>query len=251
MRSALLLSLALAGAQPLTHDLRMHDINYDGVTFKVSGWVNERGNIVWDQNDPANRLAWDSAKKNKPQQVPARNPLNYGLDVSRLSHTPAYSAHGAEANEFVQEIVRRTPMVEAKDSAYHVTVIGTPDERAKVVNDIKTHKAFDGLRDRLLVQDYAPGEWAVDPKLGFKTDGRPSIYVQTSANRGDPRGGRVVYRTRDYSLGPEGLASAIRKADPHYNPDIDPGINPFSIPQSWLIAGAVVIGAAVLLPKKG
>jgi hypothetical protein len=27
----------------------------------------------------------------------------------------------------------------------------------------------------------------------------------------------------DYAMGPEGLAEAIRKADPDYRPDLDPG----------------------------
>lgn len=128
-----------------------------------------------------------------------------------------YTAHSPEAKRFVAESIEGpTP------GKIHVTVIGNADERARVVNDIKTDPAFDGIRDGLWVQDYEPKDWPVDPKLGF-IPGKPAIIVQASKGPNDKKGGKVIYRTQDYAIGAEGLAEAIRKGNPDYRPDRDPG----------------------------
>ncbi len=97
---------------------------------------------------------------------------------------------------------------------YHVTVIGPADAVAPVVNDLKTHPAFEGLRANLMVQDYRPGEWAVDPTLGFPGNGTPAIIVQTTKSKADPQGGRVVFRAANYEMGPTGLAEADAQGRP-------------------------------------
>jgi hypothetical protein len=159
-----------------------------------------------------------------------------------------YTASTPEAARFVTQAVEGE-----RDGKLHVTIIGSDDERARVVNDIKTDPSFAGLRDTLLVQDYKPGEWPVDPKLGFRA-GKPAIIVQAAKGPGERKGGRVVFRCSDYSIGATGLAEAIRKADPNYRPDKDPtpttpsgGDLPFGLTdtQVMLAIAAVVVGFLV------
>lgn len=165
-----------------------------------------------------------------------------------------YTAHSTEAKKFLSEAI------EAPEGKIHVTVIGNADECARVDNDIRTDPAFEGIREKLWVQTYVPGAWAIAPPLGFKA-GKPSIYVQSAKGPEDPKGGRVIYRAMDYSVGATGLAEAIRKADPNYRPDLDPGPhkptppslpNPFaSIDDTNMIIMVGGLLLVLLIPKKG
>jgi hypothetical protein len=133
-----------------------------------------------------------------------------------------YIAPTTEAKEFVEKAKANAKTGNAIGAAnphkVSVTVIGSDADRRQAVADLTSHPAFGDLRERINVQDYEPGHWAVDPSLGFKA-GKPSIYVQT--------GRRVAWRAMDYSAGPERLAAVIRdelrKADPSYDPSKDPG----------------------------
>lgn len=201
------------------------------------------------------------AGKSKPIVAPEpANGVNNNFGINRQLvgvSKDAYTVLTQEAARFV--ISANDPG--KSDGKSHVTIVGDDDERARVVNDIATHPAFASVRDSLLVQDYKPGEWSVDPALGFQA-GKPSIYVQSSRGPNDPKGGRVIWRQFDYSGGPEGLAKAIitakRKADPDYKPDKDPSPDKPTGPESgypfWanapiLFAGLVFL--LVIIPKKG
>lgn len=183
-------------------------------------------------------------------QAPKSTPKaiqNFGLRPDRigLGKSETYTAITDEARRFVEQ--SGAPPSGGK---IHVTVIGTEDEQAKVLNDIRTHTSFDSLRDHLLIQGYKPGEWAVDPSLGFQTIGKPAIFVQAAKGPGDKKGGRVLFRTSDYALGPAGLAQAIRKADPNYSPNRDPGPSTASCPlgfnrSHWIVI--VAVGAFLVL----
>jgi hypothetical protein len=224
--------------------VRRHRVTHDGLTFEVEGYVNGRGNVVWEPTREFNRRSRDAAQAEharltagaavakRPDRAPGAEPgprpatgqlpsaaLNFGLNPERMSRDrDTYKAKGDEARRFVREA--KAPA--GASQKLHVTVIGPDGSRAPVVGDLKTHPAFEGLRDSLLVQGYKPGEWAVDPSLGFQAGGAPSIVVQAARCPSDPRGGRVVYRADRYE-GPERLAEAIRKADPNYRPNLDPG----------------------------
>lgn len=167
-----------------------------------------------------------------------------------------YTAHSPEAKRFVAQTIEGPTA-----GKIHVTIIGNADERARVTNDIKTDPAFDGIRDGLYVQDYEPKDWPVDPRLGF-IPGKPAIIVQASKGPKDLKGGRVIYRTQDYAIGAEGLAEAIRKGNPDYKPDRDPGphkptpspslpdvFDPKDLPIAFL-GGALVVALVLFLPKK-
>lgn len=216
-------------------------VREDGLRFEVIGTMTPAGKINWSpdldfnarsyatakaaQNErrPTARpvpLPEDAAPKEQPKPEAKKDIQNFGLAPDKMGHRPdTYTADSHEAKRFIQE---------AKGEAggtgmLHVTVIGTVDDCAPVVNDLNTSPALAGVRDRLMIQDYRPNEWPVDPKLGFQVNGKPTILVQAARGPNDAKGGRVVYRAMDYAGGPERLAEEIRKADPNYNPNADPG----------------------------
>jgi len=68
------------------------------------------------------------------------------------------------------------------------------------------------------LRNVAPPELAITG-VGLPHDGKPTIILQAPPD-GQGRG-IVLHVQRDYSDGPEGLAKAIRKADPSYDPKKD------------------------------
>jgi hypothetical protein len=215
-------------------------IREGGLSFWVLGTRMANGKIEWDEDLPFNRRSWANAKivaeqkraeaerlaaakaaeERRKAEAPKPEIQNFGIAPDKMGlKSEEYTAPSAEAQRFVQEAKGETD----GPGLLHVTVIGSVDDCAPVVNDLKTHPALAGVRERLMVQDYRPNEWAVDPKLGFQGQGKPTILVQTARSSGDPKGGRVVHRQMSYEGGPEHLAEAIRKADPNYNPSADPG----------------------------
>lgn len=209
MFPALILAIAMLGQSPT---LQKIEITYGGADLIVEGFIAADGMVHWKPNSPFNAAAIANSRVRK-----SADPFPGGVSPKRIKG-PSYHASGEKARQYVAEIKREGPT----DGKLHLTVIGTADERARVVNDIKTDAAFDTLRENLLVQDYSPEEWPVDPSLGFQP-GKPAILLQAGKGPNDPRGGRVLDRAADYSMGPERLAEAVRKADPDYKPEDDPG----------------------------
>jgi hypothetical protein len=88
------------------------------------------------------------------------------------------------------------------------------------------------------LQSYLPEDWAVK-NVGFDVSGSPRIIVQEAPNA--KGSGRVLHSQADYADGPEGLANALRKADPNYDPskDVDRRkLNPIQLPDwagNWLV----------------
>ena len=140
----------------------------------------------------------------------------------------------------------------------HLTVIGSKEQRQQVRADLAKAPDLVPLADRLLVQDYGPEDWPVQP--GFPKDGAPAIILET-------RRGGVLHTQYEYR-GPAKLAEAIqaahaeaiRRADPDRDPAKDPDLNkPLSggtivptiveyaskVPAgAWLAGG---LGAAILI----
>ncbi|SIO37570.1 hypothetical protein SAMN05444166_4201 [Singulisphaera sp. GP187] len=218
--------------------IRTINVTDNGLKFDVRGYWNERGTVTWDTKDEFNRrsyaaaVAASKAAKTNPVVVRPRtpavdprlsgaitDPFPGGVVAEKLHRQTKYTTPTEEAKRFVAEAVADEKSV----GKLHVTVIGSDDDRAPVVNDINNHPAFASIKGDLMIQDYAPDEWQVDPKLGYVVNGKPTILVQTPKGPNDPKGGRVVYRALDYSMGPEALAEAIRKADSSYKPANDPG----------------------------
>lgn len=127
----------------------------------------------------------------------------------------------------------------------HVTVIGSDADRAAVMRDLATSPALASRRPRLVVREYRPDHWHV-ADVGFKVDGKPTIYVQTEDG--------IVRHRQDVYQGPAPLATALRKADPQYDPKLDPdaSVSPALHLKAWELASKIpptvwVLGAAGVL----
>jgi hypothetical protein len=136
----------------------------------------------------------------------------FGMEWLPNGGVPRWSLSGVPCSE-----ADAVSAVLADDSrAPHLTVIGPEAERSRVLADLDAAPALAPWRGLLRVQSYAPDSWAL--AVGFATDGRPTIYYQCAD-------GRVLFRMSDYA-GPDALASALRRADPNYNPASDPSGRP-------------------------
>lgn len=219
----------------------------EGLSLTVRGWP-EPGKraINWYPDDPFNEKAVAEAKARKS----SRNYETNGVQRKPVEKE-TYTLPSEEAKRFVAS-------AEAESSKIHVTVIGNESQRSAVLADIDRLPEFAGLKDALYVQGYEPGEWAVDPALGFQP-GSPSIIVQLGRSKSDPTGGKVIYRASDYSKGPTPIIEAIRKANPDYKPELDPGVNKIAMPDlgltnaDWIIAAAIAASAVLAggLKKEG
>ncbi len=160
-----------------------------------------------------------------------------GMEYSP-SGDPKWTLNGLPANK--KSVIEA--LIEDDSTKLHFTVIGSEGDRAKVLADLA---AAPELLKRVVTQSYAPDAW--ETKVGFVVTGSPTIYIQD-------RGGRVLYRSDKYT-GPSQLVSALRKADPNYQPANDPGMKPgltgfdFSKipPLAWVLAA---IGLYLLLKDK-
>lgn len=174
--------------------------------------------------------AWSGPRKSSPYPVPPPSAevrklvanrkskssdiiANYGVDRDKISGAGRYTANGREVGP--EQALGAVGDGRLDDDAHklRLTVIGGDAERKKVVDDFRGLPEFQSWRDRVLVQDYPPDHWAVS-RVGFKTEGKPSVYLQSPD-------GKVLHSQFDYQDGPQGLAKAIRRADPSYDPSKD------------------------------
>lgn len=201
---------------------------------------------------------WESLPSDPPASVPEEHrglltkrtePINYGVDADKLEPGPKYKHNGQEiSREEALRILGDKQLPDDK-SLLRVTVIGDEARRKQVLDDLKTSPALAAWKDKIVVKAYDPVHWAVKDS-GFVTRGDPVVYVQ------DPSG-KVLHRQVDYADGADGLALALRKADPNYKPDQDPDRRkdppPFPLPYglTWptLLLGA--LGLFLLLKKDG
>lgn len=111
-----------------------------------------------------------------------------------------------------------------------LTLIGAESDRARALAELPA-----AFRARVLVQSYAPDNWAVK-SYGFVTTGAPTIYLQTPD-------GSVLARVDQYA-GPQ-TWEKLRKADPSYQPEQDP--DPTRPPPSPLLSSERALPADSLL----
>ncbi|OAI41018.1 hypothetical protein AYO40_00630 [Planctomycetaceae bacterium SCGC AG-212-D15] len=167
---------------------------------------------------------------------------NYGVDLSRLNgQHEVVSLNGRKIpKELLPDILAGGQLVDDSGKP-RLTVIGTDPERKRVLDDLN-RPPLSEWKDQLLVQGYPPNHWTVT-RSGFFSAGRPTIYLQTA-------GGKVLHRQDDYADGADGLAQAIRRADPSYDPKKDPDLRKLlhspnfeKIPAgAWLLAAGILLG---------
>lgn len=148
-------------------------------------------------------------KKEKPIQ-------NFGVDISKIekSEHPHYHLSGRRScrKEVFQALEGQ---LQDDSNKLHLTIIGSKDEAQKVLADLDNDAKLAEFKGRFLVQAYRP-ESPMIAGLGF-VSGTPMIYLQLP-------NGKVVHRQDGYK-GPEQLATALRRADPNYDPSKDPDLS--------------------------
>ena len=152
---------------------------------------------------------------------------NFGFELSRRGGN-RYEVNGHEVGK-AEVIAAIEGSVPDDAGRMKLTAIGPKDLTAKVLADVASSPAFTDLKGKLSVKAYEPTNWAV-ARYGFKTDGKPTVYLQAPD-------GKVLHRQDDYEGGADRLARAVRKADPTYDQKKDPDLSKPSLPKldmSWL-----------------
>lgn len=167
-------------------------------------------------------------------------PKNFGMDASKIGKEPKYWINGKEVSR--REAMAAVQKVPDDRHKLSLTIIGSVDDRKRVLQELDK---LGELRALVVVQAYNPD----DPMIklfGFVTSGKPTIYLQRSDG--------VVLHRQDIFNEVEELATAIRKADPAYDPKKDPDLtkkpnpSPLSLPDLSKIPPAyVVIGIVIVI----
>jgi hypothetical protein len=176
---------------------------------------------------------------------------NYGVDVDKI-RPDRIEFNGRDiAREEALELIEKG-LPEDRDRLRLTVISADPKARELVVNDLATSPSLVPFKDKVLVQSYDPMEWPLAP--GFICKGNVTIYLQSPPDAEDR--GKVLHRQDDYLDGAEGLAVALRKADPQYDASKDPDLRkqPVIPGADWLKknwAIVAIIGVGVYLFSKG
>lgn len=180
---------------------------------------------------------------------------NFGINCAKLKEDGlGYSINGVQVSRevFLGQLEGTGPgPVPVPDDAKQlcVTVVGPDAQRKQVIADI----AASEWKDKVRVQEYAPGEWAL--ACGFPAD---PFYVLVQGSDGV-----ALHLQKDYDGGIQQLVEAIRKADPNFKPDLTPDLRkpkpspapgpspdeqPVDLMPACCVAG--VLGLFVLLARR-
>lgn len=153
-----------------------------------------------------------------------------GVDWDKLGGSKYLAAGGKRiSRQDAFEAVERNGLVD-ESSKRRIAVIGAKADRQVVLNEI-------GRVPWAVITAHDPDDWRV-ARYGFKTDGRPTVYIQEAD-------GKVVHRQDDA----KDVAIAVRRADPNYDPAKDPDLrnNPLAGDDKLPWGGGGFL-AGVLLP---
>lgn len=225
-----------------------HYIEDKGLKFYVWGEKQPNGRILWDRNATFNKTQFDKAvaasmakaKQDAVLEIPKRiaeaAPKNFGLAPERMGKT----GYSGDVHEYESRAEKNDKMF--------LTVIGNKEDRRAVVEDWNRNPEYNGVRDRVNFGEFDRNSWQVADNLGYAGNGKPTILVQEPS-------GRVYYRAYDYSGGARSVVQALRRADPNYRPENDPGPNsglPGPEFTSYSVIGlcVVVLLAYLLIPRR-
>ena len=200
--------------------------------------------LVEDYYRPLDPVTSEWGKRCAPPIAAPRR--NFGLTQEKIRDGDHYSLNGREVSkERIQQVLADADRQVPDDSGkLRLTVIGDPDWRSIVAEDLPKHPALASWKDKIVAAWYPPGHWAI-ARQGFRTSGRPTIYIQAPD-------GAVLHRQDDYQGGAEALAEVLRKLDPHYQPEKDRDRRKVDLTR-WLLpkvpwsVPAVLLAAAALL----
>jgi len=181
------------------------------------------------------------------QQVPASDSklVNFGIEQEKLNHAEGYWLNGlALTSKQACKILGNASVLPDDATLGRITLIGTKEDCNQVNNDLVSHPSLLPYKGKYLVQSYLPGDWAVKD-VGFDVSGSPRIIIQEAPTTTGMA--RVLHSQADYSDGPEGLANALRKTDPNYDPtkDVDRRkLEPLQLPDwagNWLVIAIALL----------
>jgi hypothetical protein len=164
---------------------------------------------------------------------------NFGVKISATETGTHYRRSGVElSQEEADALISGTsPLAaDAADKRLQVIIIGADDKTRPVVEAFNVNEELKTLKQGYVVRAFRPDAWQV-ARTGYVCDGHPTIYLLDN-------GGKVLYRRDDFDCGADGLADALRDADPDYKPENDPGPL-FGVPS--LNDPAIMIGLSVAL----
>lgn len=169
-------------------------------------------------------------------------PENFGVQSDRLAlpggMTEWLTVNGRPINQDqARSLITTSAQLPDHRHRRRLTVIGPAPVRAPVMARLRGD--LGPLAADFVIKDYDPGDWAV-ARVGFKTDGQPTIYAQ------EPDG-RVLFRL-DGPAELERNLQALRRPRPDYRPDADPQrLLPEVASGDGLLAACVVLAAMILL----
>jgi hypothetical protein len=222
--------------KPQPHGI--YKTKYQGLVLEVFGVKLASGDIEWEPDAPFNADAIATAKR-AASAVAKAAVTNFGLTPDKIGKTVGFSGN-------VHEYQQAKTGKPTRDGKIFLTVIGNPSDRKSVVDDWHSNPEFADLRDSVHFGEFERNAWQVKDELGYAATGKPTILIQQPS-------GRVEYRAYDYSGGAKELAQALRRADPKYSPERDPGPTAKAHAaeyDSYVLVGAVLLGALLLIPKR-
>lgn len=244
-----------------TADRRKHVLLRENIT--VGGWDYDachwldciRG--VWDTKNPKSVPPFTVPGIESNTSAPAAGGfigrveqtadgpcLNSGVEEKFISRDrPRYTRCGKEVcrEESIQSLMRKSDEIADDSDLDRLTVIGPLAERKRVLADLNAAPELAEFKGKLLVMSYDPANWAV-ANCGFFTGGRPTIYLQAPD-------GTVKHRQDSYEQGAAGLAEALRRRNPNYDPANDPDLlksTPLMIGGMKVSTKPILIGAGIL-----
>lgn len=154
-----------------------------------------------------------------PMGRPAPQPAvgasrNYGVSHEKFPERQGREWHGGNV-----DFKTAVGASGEKPNRVHVTFIGNQVEREAARKDLEQNPEFQRIAaemgDGLAVQDYGP-ENPLVAEIGLVDGGKPDIVIQQT------KGGKVTYRAHK-NPGSDVIVGEIRRADPRYSPERDPG----------------------------
>lgn len=152
-----------------------------------------------------------------------KEPFPGGVDRAQIHDQESYWLNGRRCAAGQAFEAMASDSLADDSRQFHLTVIGSTEQRNRVLGDLKRDTRLAAISSQMRVQAYGPEHWAVK-NMGFATAGEPTIYVQN-------REGMVLHRQDDYSDGPVALADALRRADPAYDASKDPDLRKVKAPK--------------------
>jgi hypothetical protein len=225
-----------------------HNDRWVGTYFHYDGLYRPWNAALQQWGKPCPPPVRPPAYDNPPLNIVSDLPT--GVDLDRCSGKESYKINGCEVSAAdAHDAVGKGGLTDDSKKPWLVIIGPDAASRKRVLDDIDAHPALKGVKDTWIVKAYDPAHWHLG--VGFKTDGKPSIYAMSAPINGKAN---VLHRQDDYNGGPDALAYALRKTDPNYDPSKDPDLRkpsplvPVPLPAGgsglpvWVLGGLLLLG---------